>query len=222
METQYNLTEQNPHFFYEVKDFPYLKLLENNYLDIKEELQQLIADKKEESYWFNAFPHYVESKSELAWNTFTFLFFGIEVKAHKLLCPKTWKLLSQIPELISADFSYMKPHTHIKPHKGFTNKVLRVHLGLIIPENCWLRVGTEKTKWQEGKLMIFDDSYDHEAVNASDKDRVVLMFDIPNPLWNLSGKEISRDRIYNMTDKFMLNFLSKDKWIELYEKGSFD
>jgi aspartyl/asparaginyl beta-hydroxylase (cupin superfamily) len=33
-----------------------------------------------------------------------------------------------------------------------------------------------------GKALIFDDSIEHEAINDSDKPRVVLIFDIWNPL----------------------------------------
>ncbi|MCB1614287.1 MAG: aspartyl/asparaginyl beta-hydroxylase domain-containing protein, partial [Xanthomonadales bacterium] len=35
--------------------------------------------------------------------------------------------------------------------------------------------------WEEGKLMIFDDSFEHEAWNDSDQTRVVLIFDTWNP-----------------------------------------
>ncbi len=74
--------------------------------------------------------------------------------------------------------------------------VLRCHLPLIVPdsEKCAIRVGEETHHWQEGKLVIFDDSFEHEAWNKSDARRVVLMFDIPNPLWGYSAEEISREK----------------------------
>jgi aspartyl/asparaginyl beta-hydroxylase (cupin superfamily) len=53
--------------------------------------------------------------------------------------------------------------------------VLRAHLGLVIPKDCNIRVGEETHTWEEGKMLIFDDSYDHEAWNDSDEDRFVLI-----------------------------------------------
>ena len=59
---------------------------------------------------------------------------------------------------------------------------------LIVPENCGaLRVGNTQKAWQEGELLIFDDSMEHEAWNHSDRDRVVLLFDIWRP--ELSAEE---------------------------------
>ena len=80
---------------------------------------------------------------------------------HRTLCPNTTRLIDQIPELISCDFSYMEPHTHILPHKGYSRMVLRCHLPLIVPEanKCAIRVGNETRHWEEGKLLIFDDSF---------------------------------------------------------------
>ena len=101
--------------------------------------------------------------------------------------------------------------------------VLRCHLPLIVPagHNCSLRVGDESREWDEGKLMIFDDSFEHEAWNKSDKDRVVLMFDIPNPLWGYTAREISKYKIENMDDPFLLSMMPKEKWISAFQKGEF-
>ena len=47
------------------------------------------------------------------------------------------------------------------------NTRLICHLPLIVPNGCWLRVGNETREWEEGKLLIFDDSIEHEAKNPS-------------------------------------------------------
>jgi aspartyl/asparaginyl beta-hydroxylase (cupin superfamily) len=41
--------------------------------------------------------------------------------------------------------------------------------------------------WEEGKLLIFDDTIEHEAWNDSGEDRIVLIFDIWRP--ELSERE---------------------------------
>ena len=56
-----------------------------------------------------------------------------------------------------------------------------IHLPLVVPENCLLRVGNQERAWEEGKLLIFDDSVEHEARNGGKETRIVLLFDIWRP-----------------------------------------
>ena len=109
-------------------------------------------------------------------------------------------------------FQILKPTPQILPHKGYTKMVLRCHLPLIVPagELCGLRVGNEIKHWKEGELLIFDDSFEHEAWNNSDENRIVLMFDIPNPLWGYTAHEISKYKIEHMDDPFLLSFADKN------------
>ena len=84
-----------------------------------------------------------------------------------------------------AMFSILAPRSHIPSHRGPYKELLRYHLGLIIPSprsGCRLRVADEVRSWQEGKSLIFDDSYSHEAWNDSDCHRVVLFVDFVRPL----------------------------------------
>jgi len=63
--------------------------------------------------------------------------------------------------------------------------VLRFHLALLIPapaEQCGIRVGSETRHWQEGKALIFDDTFMHEAWNHTGEKRVVLFVDIVRPM----------------------------------------
>ena len=45
----------------------------------------------------------------------------------------------------------------------------------------------EVRDWEEGKLLIFDDTIEHEAWNDSNEDRILLIFDIWRP--ELSDQE---------------------------------
>jgi beta-hydroxylase len=63
--------------------------------------------------------------------------------------------------------------------------VLRLHLGLIVPEpreRTAIRVGPEQRHWEEGRALIFDDAYEHEAWNETGGVRVVLWVDFAKPL----------------------------------------
>ncbi len=102
-------------------------------------------------------------------------------------CPRTVEALGNVPlsnigaRTPTALFSRLEPGAHIPPHHGMLNCRLICHLPLIVPEGCWLRVGNETRLWEEGKLLIFDDSIEHEARNPTGELRIILLFDIWRP-----------------------------------------
>merc|ERR1712070_60537 len=89
----------------------------------------------------------------------------------KRLCPITHGLLARVepirshadlrPKQETAMFSRLTPGTHLKAHCGPTNTHLTCHLGLKVPTGCEIRCGTERRSWEEGKCIIFDDSFEH-------------------------------------------------------------
>src|ERR1039458_2693627 len=85
----------------------------------------------------------------------------------------------------TAMFSILSPRKHILDHRGPYKGVLRYHLGLIVPQDkeaCRIRVGDDIRHWEEGKTMIFDDTFNHEGWNDPDETRVVLFVDVLRPL----------------------------------------
>ena len=40
---------------------------------------------------------------------------------------------------------------------------------------CALRVGQEWRSWNQGKVLLFDDSFEHEVINFTPFQRVVLL-----------------------------------------------
>jgi beta-hydroxylase len=101
------------------------------------------------------------------------------------MCPRTAALMEEIPGMKTAMFSILSPRKHILDHRGPYKGVLRYHLGLIVPEQeeaCRIRVGDEIRHWEEGKSMIFDDTFNHEVWNDTDETRVVLFIDVLRPL----------------------------------------
>jgi len=102
-------------------------------------------------------------------------------------CPRTWEtmLRAPLPRIPgwgpTVMFSLLKAGARIHPHTGMFNTRLVCHLPLIVPPGCRFRVGNEVREWEEGKLLIFDDTIEHEAWNDSSEDRVILIFDIWRP-----------------------------------------
>ena len=62
----------------------------------------------------------------------------------------------------------MQPGTVVWPHTGPTNARLRLHLGLVVPEdykNVNLTVAEQTRYWEEGKVLTFDDSFEHSVMH---------------------------------------------------------
>lgn len=78
-------------------------------------------------------------------------------------------------------FSRLTPGAHIQPHHGLLNTRLICHLPIVAPTGCGLRVGAETREWRDGELVIFDDSFEHEAWNRGTATRTVLLFEIWKP-----------------------------------------
>ena len=128
-----------------------------------------------------------------AWNVAYLHLHGLDFADTLARCPVTASLIAQIPRHYShAFFSALAPQTHITPHFGSTNKKLRCHLPLLVPPEpgaAWLRVGDERVSLSAGRCVVFDDSHEHEAGNASAAEpRVVLVLDVWHP--DLSDQEV--------------------------------
>ena len=123
-----------------------------------------------------------------SWEAFFFYRRGKRFDANHARCPNTSAVLESIelcrideqaPEIL---FSILKPGSHINAHHGVTNVRLVMHLPLVVPRDCALNlVDRGEHHWQEGRLVMFDDTFLHEAWNRSDRTRMVLLMDCWNP-----------------------------------------
>jgi aspartyl/asparaginyl beta-hydroxylase (cupin superfamily) len=147
------------------------------------------------------------------WDVFYFDVLGRAFDENRRRCPKTVEAISRVPRrTTSAFYSALGGSAHIPAHTGPTNAFLRVHLGLVVPTGCVMRVGAEARSWEEGKCSIFDDSFDHEVWNRSQKTRIVLIFYIYHP--DFSDEEVEqlgalRERVAIDEDRAM-NELADD------------
>lgn len=81
-------------------------------------------------------------------------------------------------------FSRLEGGTFINSHCGTTNIRWTAHLGLIVPKSksdCRVRVADEWHSWDAGKLILFDDSFEHEVINDTSEERVVLLMRLWHP-----------------------------------------
>jgi len=164
--------------FYATELFPFTTSLEQNWRVIRSELNALSTSE------FIDWPEH-SLYGDHGWETFGLYAFGQRQAEGCARCPQTEGLVRKIPGLMMAGFSRLAPGAHIVPHcgyEGYSGYVLRLHLGLDIPEDCAIRVGPEIRTWQEGRCFVFDDATEHEAWNKSPRQRTVLLCDFLNPL----------------------------------------
>ena len=171
--------------FFDVDEFPWARRLEDNWQVIRAELDRVLEDQEQLPNFQDISTDQASITNDDKWKTYFLFGYGFRSDANCERCPETARLCEEIPGMQTAFFSILSPHKHIEAHRGPWKGVLRYHLGLRIPGPegaCRIRVGDEVRGWQEGKSMIFDDTYDHEAFNDSDDTRVVLFVDFNRPL----------------------------------------
>jgi aspartate beta-hydroxylase len=190
--------------FFRREDFPWLDALEAATDDIAAEALAALAGDRAGFKPYVDFPttapvdQWAPLNHSLDWSVYNLLDDGAPVSDHIDKCPKTAAVLAQLPLCDIPDyapgayFSVLKPRTRLPAHTGTTNTRSIVHLPLAIPEGCGFRVGSQARAWQKGKAWVFDDTIDHEAWNDSDRIRIVLIFDIWNPLLTVAERDLVR------------------------------
>lgn len=178
--------------FYEREEFPWVAALEAQTAAIRAELWPLISER-------DGFKPYLVSNPDRPrsdfhglvdnpdWSSLYLWDRGQPVEENVARCPRTFAALHAVPlahigvRAPVVMFSWLQPGARIPPHSGAMNARLICHLPLIVPPGCGFRVGNEVREWEEGKLIVFDDTIEHEAWNESGDDRIVLIFDIWRP-----------------------------------------
>jgi ornithine lipid ester-linked acyl 2-hydroxylase len=165
--------------------FPWVQNLEANWKTVRGELDEVLTYREQLPNFQDISTDQESITDDDRWKTFFLYGYGFKSEPNCARCPETSKLLEQVPGMTTAFFSILSPHKHIPDHRGPYRGVLRYHLALKIPEPreaCRIRVDTEYAHWEEGRSLLFDDSYDHEAWNDTDGIRVVLFMDVLRPL----------------------------------------
>lgn len=167
--------------FFDAEQFDWAKTLTNNFEIIRNELQPLMHEDNSDLVPY--FDDNIQFPPK-NWKTIGFGFWGTKDRRIRARFPKTTAILNQIPNLVSASFNLLEPHSHINPHFGDTDAVFRVHLGIQIPASlpeCGFTVKGESRAWENGKLLVFLDANVHEAFNHSSGKRYILLMDILRP-----------------------------------------
>jgi aspartate beta-hydroxylase len=167
-------------------DFPLVAYLESNYAAIRDEILGLAPARFQR-----------ESEGIRRTGDWDVVFLYERGRRHDDICaacPVTTRGVESYPTVrTSAGLIYasrMRGCTHIAAHRGPTNLRLRCHFAIKVPDgDCAIRVGTETRGWEEGRCLVFNDFFEHEAWNHTHQERIVLIIDLWHPA--LSATEVS-------------------------------
>ncbi len=210
----------NPKPWFERGEFPWVKAFEAETPGILAEYQALVSENRaatpEQPYvpeGARQSPIWKDLAGSLDWSSYHLYRSGNPVPGIIQRCPRTFSALKHLPLARGQShapeifFSILKPGTHLPPHHGLSNAKLTVHLGLGIPDRCGIMVGGETRQWREGRVLVFDDSFKHEAWNANTATRVVLIADIWNPALTPIEQELVA-RVIDAHDTFSREYFS--------------
>lgn len=182
-----------PASYFDRKLFPWYETLEAATEDVLAEMKSVLEQPETLKPFLGehsaeATKAYLGGIENPVWNAYFFYRHGERYDAHHQRCPKTSAALDAVTSLVhirehapEVCYSVLTPGTHILKHRGVTNTRLVTHLPLIIPDNCAIKVGGQEKVWRPGEAFSFDDTYEHEAWNRSDRTRVVMLMDVWNP-----------------------------------------
>lgn len=178
--------------FYEREEFDWVSALEAQTAEIRAELDRILADRSGFRPYLVTDPNSPRKEfhglnDNPDWSSLYLHENGEAVAANVARAPVTYAAMRALPlcrittRAPTIMFSLLKGGARIPAHTGMLNTRLICHLPLVVPPGCGFRVGNEVREWEVGKLLIFDDTIEHEAWNDSDQDRVVLIFDVWRP-----------------------------------------
>lgn len=162
---------------------PLVRQLEEHHGGIKQEFATLWSSR---TGAFGSYRHYLMTRED--WKAF-YVFRNRAMTAESAeLTPVTHRVLTEfglktglVCPLLESHFSTLTAGAVIPPHCDLWNFSINLHLAVDIPAGCGLRVAGEERTWTEGKCLLFDYSYLHEAWNRGSRPRTCLLLDLWHP-----------------------------------------
>ncbi|MFF9768376.1 aspartyl/asparaginyl beta-hydroxylase domain-containing protein [Streptomyces sp. NPDC014636] len=162
---------------------PVVEALEYAHPAIKDELNSAWAAHRE---GFSAYEHYLTRQED--WQALYVYRDGALVAESAATVPTAHKVLQEfavdtgtICPLLESHFSTLLPGASIAPHCDLWNFSINLHLAVDIPDGCGITVADETRCWREGRCLLFDYSFEHEARNDGDRPRTCLLVDLWHP-----------------------------------------
>lgn len=192
--------EEYSKIFPSIESYPEIKLLEDNWNVIRDEIPTFDITKLNKNLSRNIGVWDTNENKDIlkqvnrkiewvtgwsnGWFHFPIVYLGKPINGIEKILPKTFSLIKQIPSIYVAGFSILLPGTTLPWHvdeTGTETNSLAMNLGLDSDNSILYVKGTNNTynKFQKnGKAIIFDSNYEHQVINNSkDNIRVILYVD---------------------------------------------
>ncbi|MFD3471228.1 aspartyl/asparaginyl beta-hydroxylase domain-containing protein [Streptomyces sp. NPDC058682] len=162
---------------------PLVNALEAESAQIKSEHELAWAQRRAS---FSDYEHYLVRQNN--WQALYLYRDGALVPDSAAVAPTAYRMLKEhavdtgvICPLLESHFSTLLPGAVIKPHCDLWNFSINLHLAIDIPEGAAIRVAGETRPWEEGKTLLFDYSFEHEAWNKGATARTCVLADLWHP-----------------------------------------
>nr|ATY72542.1 hydroxylase [Streptomyces thioluteus] len=162
---------------------PVVTAFETAHATIKEELETAWAGRRSA---FSDYEHYLQRQEN--WQALYLYRKGGLVEESAATVPTAYRVLKEsavdtelLCPLLECHFSTLLPGASIAPHCDLWNFSINLHLAVDIPEDCGITVAGETRAWEEGKTLLFDYSFEHEAWNRGTRPRTCLLMDLWHP-----------------------------------------
>jgi aspartyl/asparaginyl beta-hydroxylase (cupin superfamily) len=179
----------NPYAYEEL--LPVVRGLEESHARIKAEHLESWEQRRRQ---FSDYEHYMVRQEN--WQALYLYREGAMVETSRDLAPTAYELLERtavepglICPLLESHFSTLLPGATIPPHCDLWNFSINLHLAIDIPEGAAIRVAEETREWEEGRCLLFDYSFEHEAWNKGTRHRTCLLVDLWHPDTTLAERD---------------------------------
>ena len=164
--------------------FPEMQVIKDNWQVFRDEGLRLRADGAVKGVVSENADIAFDSFYRRGWTSFYITWYGHPLPSAERLCPKSIALLKQGPTIKGARFANLPAGAGLGRHRDPFAGFVRYQLALDTPksDDCWIKVDGERRSWRDGQVMIFDETYVHEASNQTDKDRLILFCDVERPV----------------------------------------
>mmetsp|Transcript_23365 Transcript_23365/g.47618 ORF Transcript_23365/g.47618 Transcript_23365/m.47618 type:complete len:209 (+) Transcript_23365:332-958(+) len=182
--------------------YPFVKELEDNYEAIKAEFETLVEREEDR------FQSVTSMNYKSGWKTLVLYYNGHTIDDFPYhLCPVTKGILDKVPVAGRiAGFNRQQPTSGIPLHSDGNNMWLTCQMGIKVPDGqkAWIRVGPETRRWETGKCLLYDTTYEHETFNESeDQERVVLHVDFWNFVALTPTELAAMQKVYHLRETFL-------------------
>jgi aspartyl/asparaginyl beta-hydroxylase (cupin superfamily) len=188
-------------------DFCWAAMLEENFPVIQRELDRVMQFRESLPQLHEVQREQYRVSSDINWKVFVLSGWGHVSEVGERMCPETARIVREIPGVRSALFSILEAGAQIPDHRGHIKGLLRGHLAMRVPkerEKCFLRVDDKICHWEQGKLLVFDDTYRHEVQNNTDEERIVLLLHFDRPM----------NRLGRLTNALLLSVIRKTPFVK--------